>query len=261
MLWNRFVFFIEPCHSCSWHGPIAKQLKEVHHLLGPPQTLPAPQALVRAEGQKQPMMTMTPIPMLLDLAMARQRRYESWNGVLQTEKARTQMQLNAQKRRQQKLAESDFPQHAADSYQADLTPETTLTNPGNYSKTQKLRRLRLLFSWFTSWITSVIGCFFPGKHKIRHVINICVVDDTNMRLAAPYKVTGKSRQSRIVSVINNLQTLVFNISPADEDLQPVLEAESSNAGSQTDICNRASYRSFTVHTPMVPLDASTNQCT
>lgn len=175
---------------------------------------------------------------------------------LQTEKARTQMQLNAQKRRRQKLAESDFPQHAADSYQADLTPETTLTNPGNYSKTQKLRRLRLLFSWFTSWITSVIGCFFPGKHKIRHVINICVVDDTNMRLAAPYKVTGKSRQSRIVSVINNLQTLVFNISPADEDLQPVLEAESSNAGSQTDICNRASYRSFTVHTPMVPLDAS-----
>lgn len=86
MLWNRFVFFIEPCHSCSWHGPVAKQLKEVHHLLGPPQTLPAPQALVRAEGQKQPMMTMTPIPMLLDLAMARQRRYESWNGVCKLRK-------------------------------------------------------------------------------------------------------------------------------------------------------------------------------
>ena len=171
---------------------------------------------------------------------------------LQTEKARAQSQLNAARRRRQKAADLDFPVHAADSYKKDLTPDTELTKPGHFLKKFRFRRLRLLWSFFNSFIQSIIACFYDSRAKVRHVINVAVVDDTNMKLACPYKSTGRSRVSRVMSVMNNMQTVIFNIDTSGGNDQPP-------AGFAPDDCQAArnlttSHRTFLVHTPMVPLE-------
>lgn len=164
--------------------------------------------------------------------MATMKRY------MQTEKARCQRRINQLQRKVQKL---EGPKHPAEAYRNDVVFGSHLTEPGHHAKTFKFRRLRLLWSWFSSFIKAIFGFVSESGSRIRHVITVCVVDDTNMRLASPYSSTSKQRSSRVVSVMNNLQSLIFNLKESD-DQEKLSES-----------CLDASYRTFLVHTPMVPL--------
>ena len=157
----------------------------------------------------------------------------------QTQKARDALR---EKRLRAKLTQDKLPrnEHPAAEYQADVFVDSgfELCKAGA-PKPVRRRRLRLLWSWFTT-LTSAIASLLRDREKdLRHVLNICVIDDTNMTLAPSRdgEFDKHGCPSNVVSVMNNIQTLVLRFSGEGDCEQPP-----------------DSYRTFLVHTPMCPLD-------
>lgn len=129
-----------------------------------------------------------------------------------TEKARAQSLVNRALRKQQ-ATDPIMPVHPADAFKEDLPPTSKLTKPGITTGFRR-QRLRLLWSWFSAVTGSIFSFLFSPemKMKIRHSLNIVIVDDTNMTLRPSSKEFGRTKRSRVVSCMNNLQTLLFNVS-------------------------------------------------
>eukprot|EP00438_Fugacium_kawagutii_P000563 Skav206451 [mRNA] locus=scaffold230:72031:80449:- [translate_table: standard] len=133
--------------------------------------------------------------------------------------------------------------HPAAEYERDVFVDTAqlLSKPG-IDKTMRHRRLRLLWSWLTAFTCSIADFLREKESNLRHVLNICVIDDTNMILSASregeFEEQGSS--SMVVSIMNNVQTLVLRFS----------DSSSSNSSGDCE----TSYRTFFVQTPLCPLD-------
>lgn len=95
------------------------------------------------------------------------------------------------------------------------------------------RRQRLLWSWFCAFTQSV--CSFLSQNSPSHILNVTVVDDTNITLAPARRESGRNQRSRAISCMNLLQTLIFRVN-------------GSNGHSD------GAYRTFLVHTPVMPLE-------
>lgn len=147
----------------------------------------------------------------------------------QTEKARAQKLVNAALRKQEQQHPSSE-KHLASCYIPSLQPNCSLNQPGNFDRPARATRLRLLWSWFINWIKAVCNFLAAEEDNITHSINVSVIDDTSMRLAASFDESGVWRSSRTISVMNNLQSIIFGYGPQN------------------------SVRSFILHTPMIPLE-------
>ena len=157
-----------------------------------------------------------------------------------TEKARQTAIVNKALRKKQREQGQNctLPEHPADAFRHDVHLDSTrLLVPGIQTLLRK-HRLRLLWSWFVS-LTGSIWTFLRSQHgRMRHVLNVCVVDDTNMRLASP---EDPSRRSRVASCMNVVQTLLFNVKKDPSESDDRREDDTLR-------------RSYLLHTPLVPLD-------
>lgn len=170
-----------------------------------------------------------------------------------TEKARAQSLVNRAVRKAQiSNPARAMSVHPADSYREDLLSTSQLTKPG-VSHASRKRRLRLLWSWFSAWTGSIFSFLWNSESatKIRHALNICIVDDTNMRLTPVETEIHRSKRSRVVSCMNNVQTLLFNVS-TDNGSEAVEQSSCMELA-------ESSYRSFLVHTPLLPLERTNAQ--
>ena len=152
---------------------------------------------------------------------------------LRTEKARAQRRINAALRREKKKNPPAVGSgHPASCYTPHLQPDCNLIEPGSFSRPARFTRLRLLWSWFSSFVCNIVGFLKAETEKgeFNHAINVCIIDDTNVRLTAKYDETGSWRSSRVVSVMNNLQQVILN--------------SASNT------------KHYVLHTPMLPLERS-----
>lgn len=154
-----------------------------------------------------------------------------------TEKARAQSLVNRALRKQQ-ATDPIMPVHPADAFKEDLPPTSKLTKPGITTGFRR-QRLRLLWSWFSAFTGSIFSFLFSPemKMKIRHSLNIVIVNDTNMTLRPSSKEFGRTKRSRVVSCMNNLQTLLFNVSLDNG-------SEAVEQGNLMDSTRRSDYRSF-----------------
>lgn len=132
------------------------------------------------------------------------------------------------------------PPKPGEEYIVDLQP-SELTNPGhrNYTRQRRLRRLRLIHSWFKA-----VCCFLSNlfEKPVHHVLSVSVIDDTNMRLSKT--VDGAWKSSRVMAVLNNCQTCIVGFQ-AD-----------GGGGSFHARCQEPddeSYAAFVLHTPMICL--------
>lgn len=147
-----------------------------------------------------------------------------------TEKARQASLVSRAIKKEREKVQDCADGRPGSDYIPNLQPNCPLTQPGQCWPVQKLTRMRLLLSWFTEWVRSV-SCFFKESGaSIKHSINVCIIDDTNMRLTTSYDERGLWRGSRVVSVMNNWQTLVFGM--GDE----------------------GHVQTYLLHTPMLPLE-------
>jgi hypothetical protein len=159
-----------------------------------------------------------------------------------TEKARASYMKNVTERKTRMKLEKNqlLPNsHPAAKFLKDVAPHSKdeITKAGS-SKTDAMTRTRLLWSWFTSFYASITS-FLHSGHSFGHVINLCVIDDTNMRLAVPKTDRwGLGGSSRVIAIMNNIQTLIFRYGQSDDPE------------------NKDKLRTFFVHTPMVPLERS-----
>ena len=159
-----------------------------------------------------------------------------------TEKARASYMKNVTERKTRMKLEKNqlLPNsHPAAKFLKDVAPHSKdeITKAGS-RKTDAMTRTRLLWSWFTSFYASITS-FLHSGHSFGHVINLCVIDDTNMRLAVPKTDRwGLGGSSRVIAIMNNIQTLIFRYGQSDDPE------------------NKDKLRTFFVHTPMVPLERS-----
>ena len=149
-----------------------------------------------------------------------------------TEKARAASLLSKALKRKEKL--ETLPSHPADPFREDLRSSSELLRPG-IEAPDKRRRLRLLWSWFASFTSSIMAFLRDHSGRMQHAINVCIIDDTNMRLS----LDGPQKPSRVVSCMNNTQTVLFNAKTGQQD------AGEASAGFIR--------KNFIVHTPLVPL--------
>ena len=139
-------------------------------------------------------------------------------------------------------------EHPAATFAKDVAPskqsdKATMNGSGTAADYGNVtRRLRLLWSWFVAFTTSLRSLIFGGRHDISHIINFCVIDDTNMKLGAKQSAWNNGH-SRVVAVMNNIQTLILRTRNQDSD-------------QDASKCQATSLHSFLVHTPMVPLERS-----
>lgn len=161
----------------------------------------------------------------------------------QTEKARAQSLVSRALAKQNRL-KCELPEHPADFYRPALVANSHYTKPG-LSATDRRHRLRLLWSWFSSFVASIVRFVHGNEQNVNHIITMCVVDDTNMRLTPTPMCAGdkKTHSSRVVSCMNMLQTLLFNVKD-EQSFQDDMGAPSANCA----------YKSFVVHTPIIPLE-------
>ena len=95
----------------------------------------------------------------------------------------------------------------AETYMPDLQANGRICQPGGESHHQiiRTRRLRLIWSWFMA-ACKVINDLCES-HTVAHVLDISVIDDTNMRLSKT--VEGAWQSTRTTTILNNCQTCVF----------------------------------------------------
>lgn len=160
----------------------------------------------------------------------------------QTAKARL---ASLHSRRMRKIAKAaDLPselppKHPAEEYRDDVKANNTMAQPGQPGHVSRKRRLRLLVSYLKGWVAGLMGFFkrFSGDSSdaVHHTISTIILDDTNMRLSQQDSHVKQWRTSRIVSVMNIVQTFLVCFSSAGVDGE------------------RTKQKAFTVHTPLVVL--------
>ncbi|CAK9085767.1 Uncharacterized protein SCF082_LOCUS40615 [Durusdinium trenchii] len=104
---------------------------------------------------------------------------------LRTEKARAAALLARQVKRAEaekaKLTTSD---HPAARFKPDLQPNPEINKPGNFSNTIHRRRIRVVYSWFKAWCTSLLSILQSCTNRnSSFCYTVNVVDDTSIRLA------------------------------------------------------------------------------
>ena len=147
-----------------------------------------------------------------------------------TEKARIAALLARERRRQGAEPHAKTPLHPASSYLPHLQPRPEINKPGNHQKHLRLRRMRVVFSWFKAWCAS-IAHFLQGIHG-GHSLVINVVDDSNCVLSQLVEGAPQWRKSRVVTVMNQVQTVVIQYSSSGEPC----------------------HQSYLVHAPLVCVD-------
>ena len=151
-----------------------------------------------------------------------------------TEKARQAALLARQQRRQ---TAEQIPEHPAAHFKPDLQPNPEINKPGNFTGTIHRRRLRVVFSWFVSWCCKLREFLQKTDISPNHAFTVSIVDDTNMVLSQTVEGAPNWRKSRVVSVMNLVQSYVINYQETDKD-----------PGS-----NDCYHKSFLVHSPLVCL--------
>lgn len=140
----------------------------------------------------------------------------------QTEKARAAALLARQKRKHDTTRIS---QHPAFCFKPDLQPRPEINKPGHYDGTSYRRRIRVVYSWFKAWCTSLQsilhGCGVSGNH----VFSVNIIDDSNFVLAEVMDGAPNWRKSRVISVMNIVESLIVNYNHEDE-----------STGSDTECC-------------------------
>lgn len=120
---------------------------------------------------------------------------------LRTEKARAAALLARQVKRAEaekaKLTTSD---HPAARFKPDLQPNPEINKPGNFSNTIHRRRIRVVYSWFKAWCTSLLSILQSCTNRnSSFCYTVNVVDDTSIRLADLISGVPQWRKSRMVS--------------------------------------------------------------
>lgn len=184
-----------------------------------------------------------------DNDMEAQRRH--LKNQLRTAKAREAALFNKAKRRLAQQAVLKPPEHPADEFRDLIKADSALNQPiqANQGRTQRFQRLRLLVSYLKAWGKKVAAaCLMAGSEAdasnesknttVNHSLTTSIIDDTNMRLASTVSGANELRKSRVVSVMNHVQTVIFN---------------SSQEG------GKVQHKIFKAHTPLVCLPkADTN---
>lgn len=131
-----------------------------------------------------------------------------------TEKARMAAMLARQRRKLVADPHAKTTAHAASSYRPLLQPRPEINKPGNHLKHLRLRRMRVVFSWFKAWCAS-IAHFVQGING-SHSLVINVVDDSNCVLSQLVEGAPQWRKSRVVTVMNQVQSMVIQYSSSGE---------------------------------------------
>lgn len=154
----------------------------------------------------------------------------------QTEKARAAALLARQKKKAEGRTNRSQ-DHPAAKYKPDLQPNPDINRPGNFDNAIRRRRVRLVYSWFRSWCSCLLN-FLRNSPTVtlNHAFTVNVVDDTSMSLADLVSGAPQWRQGRMVSVLNNIESVIISYS--------------DSSGDQS--CS-AECKSFLVHTPLVVL--------
>lgn len=130
------------------------------------------------------------------------------------------------------------PDHPAERFRNDRRAKSEINRPG--CNNVRLRRLRLLCSYMKGWCQAVMSFFDQVSNTVEHTILVSVVDDTNVRLSEiPCGATGHWRVSRVVSVMNNIQSFVVG-----------------HKGNGEEGGDRCHHKWFLVPTPMICLPKS-----
>ena len=131
----------------------------------------------------------------------------------QTAKARAASIASKAARRVAKATRWDVkaPPHRAEAYREHVKGTNFLARPG-IEHVDKRQRLRLLVSYMRGWMAALAQFFqnFQGSSNssVHHTISTVVVDDTNMRLSQTDSQVHQWKSSRVVSVMNVVQTLI-----------------------------------------------------
>ena len=164
-----------------------------------------------------------------------------------TAKARAAAIAAKATRRLTKQIDLDLPdQHPAASYKADIQGDNALMGPG----ANKFRRLRLVISYMKAWAREV-KMFVMGPscqhRKIHYCLTTSIVDDTNMRLSGITPGVHQWNISRVVSVMNSVQSLTFGFTPHE----PQRPQASEDVGANTN--SKLEYKCFPIYSPFVCL--------
>ena len=137
-----------------------------------------------------------------------------------TAKARAAVMANRSQLRQERKGLVVPPEHPAQKF-ADYVKGTQLDKPGECSGKSRRSRLRLIVSYLKAWALRVVLFFKKVEESpdlaIHHTIVTTIIDDTNMRLCAANNEVQEWKTSRVVSVMNNIQTLILNYGPPQPD--------------------------------------------
>ena len=128
----------------------------------------------------------------------------------QTAKARAASLLSRGKKQLARHAVLKPPAHPAESFKDDLEGSSAINQAGQYGKTVRFRRLRLLVSYVKAWCSAVVLFCQRLFGKIDHTIVTAIVDDTNVRLSEVPAGCSTWRMSRVVTVMNTVQKLVVS---------------------------------------------------
>ena len=135
--------------------------------------------------------------------------------------------------------------HPAAQYQPDVFVDST-TLLGSVGPSGRRQRLRLLWSWVTAFTSSIATLVSEREKDICHLLNVCVIDDTNICFGGAREGhDSKGSSSSVVSVMNNIQTLIVRMSGKSD-------CENPGPGNM-----QMFYRTFIVQTPLSPLDSTT----
>ena len=133
-----------------------------------------------------------------------------------------------QKQVASKGSKKELKTHPADDFRQDLLSQR-LTMAGQ-THMERRRRVRFLYSWLMAF-AGAIHRFFT-QQNVQHLINVAIIDDTNVRLSAP---SDQNSPSRVISVMNVVQSLVCKLrSP----------------------CNGWAWQNFLINAPLTPLQRS-----
>lgn len=151
-----------------------------------------------------------------------------------TEKARAASLVAREKR---KALVDHIPEHPAARFKPDLQPKPEINKHGNFTKPIHKRRLRVVFSWFVSWCLKFRQFLQKPDVVANHAFTVSIVDDTNMVLSENTEGAPHWRKSRVISVMNLVQSYVINYQDINQD-----------AG-----CNECYHKTFLIHSPLVCL--------
>ena len=161
-----------------------------------------------------------------------------------TEKARAAALLAHQKRKDAKERGTAHKEHPASRYKPDLQPRPEINKPGNFYGTLHRRRLRVVFSWFKAWCSSLNSWLLGPGSRGNHCFTVNIVDDSNFVLSQTFEGASTWRKSRVIPVMNQAQSLVISYGQS---------GVAAAGGSSNDSSSCNCHRTFLVHTPLVCL--------